>query len=218
MTTIAVLPVKRLELAKKRLADDLGKGTRRALVEAMVTDVLIALRRAKRVDRVLVVTAEMGIEALAHGYDADAVHDPDAPSHSAAAQIGVAEAIARGARRVLLVAGDCPALDPAEIDELLARDAPAPDVVVLADRHGKGTNGLLLTPPDVIEPSFGPGSCDRHVRAAQAAGATVEVAEIVGFALDVDTVDDLNVVREALADGHGGAAHTRGMFSRLSKR
>jgi 2-phospho-L-lactate guanylyltransferase len=218
MTTIAVLPIKRLDVAKTRLADDLGKGTRRALVEAMVTDVLIALRRAARVDRVLVVTGDTGVEALAHGYDADTVADPGAPSHSAAAQIGVAEAVARGARRVLLVAGDCPALDPAEIDDLLERNAPGPDVVVLCDRHGKGTNGLLLTPPGVIEPAFGPGSCDRHMRAAEAAGATSEVADIVGFALDVDTLDDLNVVREALADGHGGAAHTRGMFSRLSKR
>jgi len=218
MTTIAVLPIKRFETAKSRLAEDLGKGTRRALVEAMVTDVLIALRRSARVDRVLVVTEEMAMEALAHGYDADALHDPGAPSHSAAAVIGIREAIARGARRVLLVAGDCPALDPAEVDELLSRDAAGPDVVVLPDRHGTGTNGLLLTPPDVIEPAFGPGSCDRHVRAARAAGATVEVSELIGFALDVDTLEDLNVVRDALSDGHGGAAHTRGMFSRLSKR
>ncbi len=218
MSTIAVLPIKRLEVAKQRLADDLGAGTRRALVEAMVTDVLIALRRATRVDSVLVVTEDTGVEALAHGYDADTVVDPGAPSHSEAARIGVKEALERGAGRVLLVAGDCPALDPAEIDALLARDEEPPDVVVLCDRHGAGTNGLLLTPPDVIEPAFGPGSCARHVRAAEAAGARAEVADIVGFALDVDTLEDLNVVREALADGHGGAAHTRGMFSRLSKR
>jgi 2-phospho-L-lactate guanylyltransferase len=218
MTTIAVLPVKRFETAKQRLAEDLGKGTRRALVEAMVTDVLIALRRSKSVDRVLVVTGEAGMEALAHGYDADAVDDPGAPSHSAAALLGIEEAIARGARRVLLVAGDCPALDPSEIDELLTRNAPAPDVVVLADRHGSGTNGLLLTPPNVIAPAFGRGSCARHVSAAQSAGATVEVVDLVGFALDVDTAEDLDALRDALADGHGGAAHTRGMLSRLSKR
>jgi 2-phospho-L-lactate guanylyltransferase len=218
MTTIAVLPVKPFDTAKQRLAADLGKGTRRALVEAMVTDVLIALRRSQRVDRVLVVTSEPGVEALAHGYEADAVADPGAPSHSAAALIGVEEAIARGARRVLLVAGDTPALDPKELDRLLDREAAGPEVVVLPDRHGTGTNGLLLSPADVIEPAFGPGSCARHVAAAEAAGAAAEVLEIVGFELDVDTVDDLNALRDALAGGHGGAAHTRGMLSRLSKR
>lgn len=218
MTTIAVLPVKPFDLAKQRLADDLGRGTRRALVEAMVTDVLIALRRSARVDRVLVVTSDTGVEALAHGYDAETVHDPGVPSHSEAAVLGVEEAVLRGARRVLLVAGDCPALDPKEIDALLAREAAGPEVVVLPDRHGTGTNGLLLTPPDVIAPAFGPGSRERHERAGAAAGAATEVVELTGFEMDVDTVDDLEAVRDVLAGGHGGAAHTRGMFSRLSKR
>jgi len=89
---------------------------------------------------------------------------------------------------------------------------------VLPDRHGTGTNGLLLTPPDVIAPAFGPGSRARHSDAATAAGARVEVAELTGFAFDVDTRDDLDALRDALANGHGGAAHTRGMLSRLSKR
>ncbi len=218
MSTIAVLPVKRFDTAKQRLADDLGKGTRRALVEAMVTDVLIALRRTTSIDRTLVVTGEPAVEALAHGYDADAVADPGVESHSEAAMIGMREAVLRGARRVLLVAGDCPALDPAEIDGLLSREIAGPEVIVVPDRHGEGTNALLLTPPDIIEPSFGPGSRRRHLDAAAAAGAAAEVLEITGFAIDVDTLDDLNAIRDALADGHGGAAHTRGMLSRLSKR
>ena len=43
----------------------------------------------------------------------------------------------------------------------------------MPDRHGTGTNALLLTPPDVIEPSFGDDSRARHERLAQEAGATV---------------------------------------------
>src|SRR4051794_32176511 len=119
--TIAVLPVKRFGAAKQRLDNDLSDGTRRALAEAMVTDVLIALRRARSVDEVLVVSGETLAVALAAGYDAAAVvDDPTDDGHSAAAARGVAAAIERGATRVLLVPGDCPALDPAEVDELLA--------------------------------------------------------------------------------------------------
>ena len=47
LRTIAVLPVKRFASAKQRLAEDFSAGTRRAIVEAMVTDVLVGLRRAK---------------------------------------------------------------------------------------------------------------------------------------------------------------------------
>ena len=61
----AVLPIKRFGAAKQRLDKTSHAGTRRALAEAMVTDVLIALRRAERVDEVLVVTGETVADALA---------------------------------------------------------------------------------------------------------------------------------------------------------
>ncbi|UTI66020.1 2-phospho-L-lactate guanylyltransferase [Paraconexibacter antarcticus] len=219
MTTFAVLPVKHFVAGKTRLADDLGKGTRKALVEAMVTDVLIALRRSERIDHTLVVTGEAAMEAIAHGYDAQTVLDPDDAGHSQAAIIGIEEAITRGARRVMLVPGDCPALHPKELDTLLTRaPAPTPEVVIIPDRHGTGTNGLVLTPPDIIAPSFGPGSCERHVEAAKAAGARVRIEELPSLVLDVDTIEDLAALREALGGGHGNAAHTRGMLNRLARR
>lgn len=216
---MAVLPVKRFAAAKRRLDNGLSDGTRRALAEAMVTDVLIALRRAKRVDGVIVVSGESTAVALAAGYDATAVvDDPDDAGHSAAALRGVGEAIARGARRALLVPGDCPALDPAEVDALLARPLQDRDVVVVPDRHGDGTNALLLTPPDAMEPSFGPGSRARHEEMARAAGATVTAIDVPTLGLDVDTVDDLDALRAALERIRGGASHTRGLLARVGRR
>jgi 2-phospho-L-lactate guanylyltransferase len=220
--TVAILPVKRFGAAKQRLDNDLSEGTRRALAEAMVTDVLIALRRAKSIDEVLVVSGETMAVALAAGYDAAAVvDDPEDAGHSAAALRGIAAAIERGATRVLLVPGDCPALDPAELDELLAdadaegRDGPA--VVVVPDRHGDGTNALLLTPPGAIRPAFGPGSRERHERLAAEAGASCMVASVATLGLDVDTVDDLAALRVALEDVRGGASHTRGLLARFGR-
>lgn len=217
--TIAVLPVKRLTVAKARLAEDISAGTRRAVVEAMVTDVLVALRRAKEIDQVLVVTGDLAVEALAHGYDAHTVPDPEEASHSAAAALGVTEAVERGARRVLLVPGDTPALDPVQLDALLKRTVPgdAAELIVVPDRHGDGTNGLVLSPPRVIAPAFGPGSRHVHVDAGEAAGAQVRVEELPSLGLDVDTAEDLEALRLALADWHGNAAHTRGMLSRLGR-
>jgi 2-phospho-L-lactate guanylyltransferase len=218
--TIAVLPIKRFGSAKQRLDNGLSDGTRRALAEAMVTDVLIALRRAKYVDEVLVVSGETMAVALAAGYDAAAViDDPDDIGHSAAARRGVQAAMERGATRVLLVPGDCPALDPVELDELLedAEGVAAPDVIVVPDRHGDGTNALLLTPPDAIQPAFGPGSRERHERLAQEAGASCTAIAVPTLGLDVDTVDDLAALRTALEDVRGGASHTRGLLARFGR-
>jgi 2-phospho-L-lactate guanylyltransferase len=219
MKTIAVLPVKRWSAAKRRLGDDLTGGTRRALAEAMVTDVLVALRRAKAVDEVLMVTGESGAIQLAYGYEADVVDDPADAGHNDAARRGVAEAVAREADRVLLVPGDCPALDPGELDALLSRPRGGmSEVLVVPDRHSTGTNALVLTPPDVITPAFGPGSRDRHVAAAQEAGAACAVEEVRSLMFDVDTADDLDALRELLAGATGNAAHTRGMLNRLARR
>jgi 2-phospho-L-lactate guanylyltransferase len=219
MTTIAVLPVKRFDNATRRLAVRLSPGTRRLLVEAMVTDVLIALRRARHVDGVVVVTSEHSVDAIARGHGAEAIPDQGDGGHNPAAARGVAWALEHGARRVLLVPGDCPALAPKELDELLGpRPAPGPEVVVVPDRHGTGTNGLVLTPPEVIAPSFGPGSRARHEAAAEAAGARSRIAEPPSLVLDVDTAEDFDLLRAMLDERVGGAAHTRGLLARLDRR
>jgi 2-phospho-L-lactate/phosphoenolpyruvate guanylyltransferase len=217
MRTCAVLPVKRFDDAKQRLDEALTAGARRVLAEAMVTDVLTALRRARCVDAVVVVTGESGAAALARAYDAEAIGDDDR-GHSHAALAGVAWALERDFGRALLVPGDCPALEPGEVDELVSAAGPAPDVTIVADRHGTGTNALLLGAPDVIAPSFGPGSRERHERAAEAAGATWRVALPRSLVLDVDTADDLHALSAALDERTGGAAHTRGVLRRLARR
>jgi 2-phospho-L-lactate guanylyltransferase len=217
MSTCAVLPVKRFEAAKQRLDRTLGAGARRALAEAMVSDVLTALRRAQRVDAVVVVTGEHGAAALARAYDAESIADDDR-GHSHAARSGVDWALERGFESALLVPGDCPALDPHEVDDLLARTASAAELVIVPDRHGTGTNALLLAPPDAIAPSFGPGSRERHERAARDAGVRFEIARPRTLVLDVDTADDLVALRSALAGTTGGAAHTRGLLARLERQ
>jgi 2-phospho-L-lactate/phosphoenolpyruvate guanylyltransferase len=215
--TCAVLPVKRFDDAKQRLDRVLTAGARRALAEAMVTDVLIALRRAKSIDRVVVVTGEGPAAAIARAHEAESIEDDDR-GHSHAARSGVDWAMERGFGRVLLVPGDCPAVDPAEIDALVAAGLSAPDVTVVPDRHGTGTNALLLAPPDVISPSFGPGSRERHEHAADAAQAHCRVARVPSLVLDVDTGEDLEALTAALERTTGGASHTRGLLRRMQRR
>jgi 2-phospho-L-lactate guanylyltransferase len=58
------------------------------------------------------------------------------------------------------------------------------------DRHGAGTNVLVVAPPTAIEPAFGTDSRAAHRAAAAVAGATY--LEAGGpLTLDVDTADDL---------------------------
>ena len=182
----------------------------------MFSDVLVALRRSASVNEVLVISEDRGAQQIAAGYGALVRAESDS-GHNPAAIAGIREGLERGADRALLVPGDCPMLDPTQLEGLLARPAPARSALIVPDRHGTGTNALLLTPPDVLEPSFGPGSCQRHAASAESNGLAHEVVAVPSLALDVDTPEDLQALRVALASMHGGAAHTRGMLNQLMR-
>ena len=110
---------------------------------------------------------------------------------------------------MLLVPGDCPALDPAEVGRLLD-GFPDAGLVIVPDRHGSGTNALLIAPPSAIEPSFGPGSFARHAALGAAARIAVRVAQAPSLELDVDTPGDLAALRDdARRAARRRAAHAR---------
>jgi 2-phospho-L-lactate/phosphoenolpyruvate guanylyltransferase len=199
MRTVAILPVKSFGRAKQRLG--IAVPDKPALAAAMLADVLAALAVVPELDEVIVVTAEPAAADAAGAAGARVVHDPVESGQSAAAMLGIA---ATDADRALLVPGDCPALDPAEVSALLKGSDPNRSVVIVPDRHGTGTNALLLTPPDVIEPAFGPGSFARHRELAGTAG----VAELPSLTLDVDTPDDL----ATLLAGSAKAPRTRALL------
>ncbi|MEA2288076.1 MAG: 2-phospho-L-lactate/phosphoenolpyruvate guanylyltransferase [Solirubrobacteraceae bacterium] len=189
MSTWAVLPVKSFGRAKTRTR--LHDPERADLAERMAGDVLRALAEVRGLAGVLVVTREPRVALLAD----DVVPDPDETGHSAAALLGIEEALARGARRVLLVPGDCPLMDATEVEALL--DFADAGVTIVPDRHGTGTNALVLDPPDVMAPAFGPGSFARHAALARAAGAAVRVRHVPSLAFDVDTPDDVAALAAA---------------------
>lgn len=212
----AILPAKQFELAKQRLAPAVQLGNRRALIESMFSDALLALRRVPSIDQVLVVTSDPVASQIAGGHEAIVIEDT-ASSHSEATQLGIAAALGMGATRALLVPGDCPLLDPIEVEQLLTRPVPERSVLIVPDRHGEGTNALLLTPPDVMPPSFGEGSRLRHTDLAVAHDAVPEVVGLPSLALDIDTPEDLEELLEMFATTRGRAGHTRGMLSQLTR-
>jgi 2-phospho-L-lactate/phosphoenolpyruvate guanylyltransferase len=215
MSTAAVLPVKSFGRAKQRLDARLGQPDRAELAAAMLGDVLAALQAVAEQAALIVVTAEQRAASAARAAEALVVDDPVEAGQSRAAARGVRAAIARGAQRVLLVPGDCPTLDPGELRRLLD-GFPDAGLVIVPDRHGSGTNALLITPPDAIEPSFGPGSFARHAALGAAAGLTVRVAEAPSLELDVDTPADLAALRATLAARPAAAPRTRALLDLLA--
>jgi 2-phospho-L-lactate/phosphoenolpyruvate guanylyltransferase len=204
----AIVPVKRFAEAKRRLATGLDDERREALVGAMLEDTLDAIAGARSIGSTVVVTGDpRAQEIVAAAEVGEVLPDPADEGHVTAALAGIARAEVDGTECVVLLPGDCPLLDPKELDRLLT-GVPASYVAIVPDRHGSGTNALVLSPPSVIEPSFGEDSRARHVAAAREAGVPFAVEELSSLALDLDTPADVVALTRVLAEGGGGARRT----------
>ena len=56
---------------------------------------------------------------------------------------------------------------------------------------GRGSNAILMTPPDAVELAFGNDSFLPHLDAARRAGLPPRIVRLPGIALDIDNPEDL---------------------------
>jgi 2-phospho-L-lactate/phosphoenolpyruvate guanylyltransferase len=218
MSTTAIVPVKRFDRAKQRLNGRLGVGSRAALAFAMLADVLDALEHSQHLDAILVVSGEPSLQTLALGGRTTLIPDITEKGQSPAALAGLARANEHGARTAVLVPGDCPLLDPAELDELIAGNgASEGEVMIVPDRHRTGTNALVLETQMPFEPRFGPDSLARHVQQAVANRLRYSVAPVPSLELDVDTSDDLAELTSVLEREPTRAPHTQAVLRQIER-
>lgn len=189
-----VVPVKRLAVAKSRLAA-YGDLARRELALAFAVDVVAAALGCALVEQVLVVTDDPDAAAALGDLGARVVpDDPDAglnPALEHGAELLRARYADLG---VVTVSSDLPALTPADLGAALTA-VPAGRRAFVSDSAGTGTTLLAAAAPARLGASYGPGSRERHL-----AGGAVELNGPAGLRRDVDTPADL---RDALLLGVG---------------
>lgn len=204
----AAVPVKRLDRAKARLADALGRAATGRLVLAMLGDVLDGLLATPRVARVLVVTADAEVADFARAAGAEVLlREDEGPNAAvAAAEAALPPESPESPGALLVVLGDVPGAGPTEIGALAeALDGLGGRGVVLAPARDGGTSALLRAPAKAIAARFGEGSAAAHRALAKRTDVPLAECALPGLAVDVDTLDDLR----ALAAGPARAPRTR---------
>jgi 2-phospho-L-lactate/phosphoenolpyruvate guanylyltransferase len=196
LTWSLVIPVKLLAQAKTRLTG-LDPEHRSRLVLAMAADTVAAALAADSVATVLVVTDDGVVRDAVQGLGAVVLADAPGAGLNEALRYGAGYARQRWpSRGVCAVAGDLPAMRPAELAAALRAAAELREAFV-PDADGTGTALYAATPDSAFRPRFGPASRRRHLD-----GGAAEIASglLTGLRRDVDTVDDL---RAAAAIGLG---------------
>jgi 2-phospho-L-lactate/phosphoenolpyruvate guanylyltransferase len=193
---VVVVPVGTLDGAKSRLGETLDAEERRDLATRLLSRTLEAALATPGVDEVLVVTPDDEVRQLAARAGARPIRQRSQGLNAGLRQARD-EVLAAGASALLVVPIDLPLISPEALHQVLAPldDPTRPLVVLVPDRHGRGTNALLVAPPDAIE--FGFGGDSRRAHAACAADAGARFVELDGpLSLDIDTPADLLLVGE----------------------
>ena len=196
MSLWAIVPVKPLRRGKSRLAGILTEEERTILNQELLERTLKTLSELKEVDHVLVVSRDPQALTIARGFGAKTVQEDGQPHLNTALTRATVVAQVHATQGVLVLPADLPLLTRDDVLTLIDRAAKPPVVVIAPDRHGKGTNALLMVPAGLIEYDFGEGSFQRHCERAKQAGATLEIVELPSLGLDLDLPEDLEMVRK----------------------
>lgn len=198
---VALVPVRGLPAGKRRLAAELSIEQRNSLVRAMLDDVVAALLRAESIDRVVICSRDAAAHEEADRLGVDFLDQADQrPGYNAA--VAHAQTDLAAAEALLVAPADVPLITPDAVDLVVAA-APDGEAVVVAPAHNGGTNGLLLRPPGVIRPAFGPSSARAHAQAAATAGEAgvpFRQTQIDVWAYDIDTPADLEHLKAVLPE------------------
>lgn len=190
----ALIPVKRFDRAKTRLAPYLPAASRARIARLMAEHVLSELAWIPDL-RVTVVSSEPASDELCQRYGCEWLPDDDLG-------VGLNQVLMSalrhlqdaGATRVLVLHADLPRLKRSDVEQLTRRHAghsSADPVVLVPDRHDQGTNAMICSLPLGFELQYGPGSFQRHQQVARACGLRVEVRRIESLSWDLDVIGDL---------------------------
>ena len=205
----AVIPVKRFELAKQRLAQSLPPATRAALAEAMLEDVLAALAAVPELQGRLIISQEPRVRALAARHNCTVLDEASDSDLCHALEQAALHLEREGVEGILIVPGDVPLLQAATVSALLRAHKC---VTVVPDREGVGTNCLIVSPPRAIAFQFGVDSARAHRQAALERGLNAVVREMPELALDIDSADDLRELQQ-----RGAATRTQAVLDAWSQ-
>ncbi len=204
--TWAIVALKSPAGAKSRLRPYCSDAERHRLYFLMARRVLETLLGVQAIQKVLAVTASDEVERFVLDLGASVIRQ----AQDLGTQSAFAHALAcleSGASprpaRLLMISGDLPLITRVAVTELLDRCHGTRGVAIVPDRRRQGTNGLVCSPPDALEPCFGEDSLRRHCAAALAQGIDVQLIESQALSLDIDDHEDLILLSERQASSAG---------------
>lgn len=187
MITWAVLPVKRYSVGKSRLRNLFSETELAELNQKMFESTFTKLQEASGIDKILVVSREEHALAWCKNHGGVALLEDD-PSTLNSAIIQAQKSISHhGSGRIMILPSDLPLMAPKDLSKLISLGDGERKLVIVPDHYQTGTNALVMSEPELIEPRFGYGSFRKHTRQALEKNAELVVYLNENIQWDLDT-------------------------------
>ena len=196
--TIAVVPMKPLDDAKTRLANELSPEQRIALSGNLLRRVIRAIVGLGLempwetwVEAVWVVGGDETVQRIAAEEGAEWYED-DGKDINDTLWNGFMRAFL-DSKAALYLPGDLPFLKSRDVYDVVSASGHLRNISIAPARKGGGTNGILVPPdlPQPFPPLLGPDSFRRHLSQAALFGFSLAICYSQGMAFDLDTIEDL---------------------------
>jgi 2-phospho-L-lactate guanylyltransferase len=116
------------------------------------------------------VTTDPEALRLAARYDCACMAEGAEDGHTGAVTAAAQRLAREGRGGMLTLPGDIPLVTAVEIGRVITAHRPAPSFTIVPSHDERGSNAILMSPPDAVKLRFGEDSFFPHLAAAEAHG------------------------------------------------
>lgn len=201
MRTLCLIPVKDTKNAKSRLDEILTQAQRSTLALSMLEDVLSSVTRVRGINEIRVITKDNEAKKVARKFHVKVLVEKRNSGQSHAVSSVLSSRSIKKFQRVLLLPADIPVIKPSDIQKVLRAQKANPSLVFVPAHDGRGTNAILVSPPDIFLPQYGNDSFKPHVQRAKKSGISYKILKLASIALDVDNKRDFELLKKKCRGG-----------------
>lgn len=195
----AIVPMKPIYEGKSRLNSVLSIDKRASLSLMLLQNVLQSINNTKTYVEPRVVGGDRWVQSMAN--QESAKWEPDfGGGPNKVVKDAALGAFDIGIKGIIVIPGDLGFLNPSDIDQMIDLSKGLTRAVIARATADGGTNAILMPKGMLIDPSFGPGSFERHLHLANVANIPMSICNAKGFEFDLDRPEDLLAYRQSRSD------------------
>ena len=195
----AIVPVKRFENGKSRLAPLLSTVERVKLCELLLDETLYTLKKTCAISEVIVVSSDKRAEKIAKVYGASFLIEYKEGGVNTAVAIADNYCKRADVDASIVIPQDLPLMTSRDID-IICKSSEEYEkcMIICPSLRYDGSNALLRKPSLLIKTYYDNNSFGMHITAAKEIGAILKIIHLARIMIDLDTIDDArNLTKES---------------------